>query len=108
MVLQFCFHALIHLDGYEFELFYLTSDGENVSNCGKTVETACKTLRQILSIYYNTSGIPQHGLEIITSKSSIAINKELMVSRMTCVILIRVNIHFREAQMTSGVCMPVL
>ena len=67
----------------EYELFYLTSGGEDVSNCGETVETACKTLRQILSIYYNTSGIPRHGLEIITSKSLIIINKQLMVCMTT-------------------------
>ena len=67
----------------DFQLFYLTSYGEDVSNCGKTVEAACKTLNQILSIYYNTSGIPQCGLEIITSKSLITINRQLMVRRMT-------------------------
>ena len=70
------------MDQQEFELFYLTPDGEDVSNCGETVETACKTLYQILSIYYNASGIPRHGLEIITSKPLITINKQLMVRRM--------------------------
>ena len=70
-------------DQNEFELFYLTPDGEDVSNCGETVETACKTLRQILSIYYNTSDIPPHGLEIITSKPLITINEQLMVGRMS-------------------------
>ena len=69
------------VDQQEFKLLYLTSDGEDVINCGNTVETACKTLHQILSIYYNTSGYPQQGLEIITSKSLITINKQLMVRR---------------------------
>ena len=67
------------VDQQEFELFYVTPDGEDASDCGKTVETACKTLNQILSIYYNKSGIPQQGLEIITSKSLITIDKKLMV-----------------------------
>ena len=71
------------MDQKEIELFYLTPDGEDVSSCGKTVETACKTLHQILNIYYNTSGIPQHRLEIITSKQLITINKQLMVRRMS-------------------------
>ena len=71
------------MDQKEIELFYLTSDGEDVTDCGKTVETACKTLHQILNIYYNTNGIPQHGLEIVTSKSLITTNKQLMVRRMS-------------------------
>ena len=67
------------VDQQEFELFYVISDGKDVSDCGKTVETACKTLNQILSIYYNKSSIPQQGLEIITSKSLITTDKQLMV-----------------------------
>ena len=74
------------VDQTKFQLFCLTSDGEDVSNCGRTVETACKTLHQILNIYYKTSGIPPYGLEIITSKSLITIDKQLMVSilRILC------------------------
>ena len=67
----------------DFQLFYLISDGNDVSNCGKTMETACKTLHQILNIYYNTSGIPEYGLEIITSKPLITINKQLTVRTMS-------------------------
>ena len=63
----------------EYKLFYLTPEGEDVSTCGKTVETACKTLDQILTIYYNTTDTPSVGLEIITSKSLITINKQLVV-----------------------------
>ena len=70
-------------DKLDYELFYLTSDGMDVSSCGKTVETACKTLHQILSIYYNASDVPTCGLKIITSKSLININKQLMVCRMS-------------------------
>ena len=68
------------VDQTKFQLFYLTSDGEDVSNCGRTMETACKSLHQILSIYYKTSDIPPYGLEIITPKSLITIDKQLMVS----------------------------
>ena len=57
----------------------MTPEGENVSNCGKTVETACKTLDQILTLYYNTTDAPSVGLEIITSESLISINKQLVV-----------------------------
>ena len=71
------------VDQTGFKLFFLTPDGEDTNNCGKTVETACKTLHQILGIYYNTSGIPLDGLEIITSKPLITINKQLMVHRMS-------------------------
>ena len=71
------------VDWQRFETFYLTPDGEDVSNCGKTMETACKTLEQILEIYYNTSDVPQRGLEIITSKPLITINNQLIVSRIS-------------------------
>ena len=54
-----------------------------MNNCGTTAETACKTLEQILSIYYNSSGIPLRRLEIITSKPLITINNQLVVCRLT-------------------------
>ena len=65
----------------EYQLFYLTPEGEDLSTCGKTVETACKTLNQILTIYNNNTDTPSVGLEIITSKSLITINKQLVVCR---------------------------
>ena len=67
----------------DYELFYLTPDGEDVSNCGKTEEMACKTLDQILGIYYSgSSSAPQNGLEIITSKPLITVDKKLMVGKI--------------------------
>ena len=71
------------VDWQRFEPFYLTPDGGDMSNCGEKIETACKTLEQILSIYYNRSDAPQSGLEIITSKCLITINKQLVVSRIS-------------------------
>ena len=73
------FHDDFVTDELDYQLFYLTPGGDDVNYCGKTAETACKSLEQILSIYYNKSSIPQRGLEIITSNPLININKQLMV-----------------------------
>ena len=61
----------------EYRLFYLSPNGKDVSTCGKTYETSCKTLEHVLSLYYKLTH--QVGLEIITSKALI-IDKKIMVS----------------------------
>ena len=48
--------------------------------CGKTADSACKSLNYVLSIYYNKTQSPQLGLWIITSKS-LNIDQQIMVSK---------------------------
>ena len=50
-----------------------------MSTCGRTKDTACKSLEFILNLYYKDNVSPDAGLEIITSESLI-IDQQLMVS----------------------------
>ena len=63
----------------QHDTYYLLEDGTDVSTCGRTAETACKSLEFILNLYYKDSSSPDTGLEIITSESLI-IDQQLMVS----------------------------
>ena len=66
-----------------YEVFYLSIIGSDMAACGKTESTACKTLEHVISLYYNTTGQPQKGLEIITSKS-LTVGKALKVRFFIC------------------------
>ena len=70
--------ALIVRQDVDYVTFYLSSSGIDTSICGDTINTACKTLEHVLSLYYNTS--PEVGLELITS-DSLNINQQLVVTR---------------------------
>ena len=62
-----------------YKLFYLSTNGSDISSCGKTYETACKTFEHVLSLYYDVPHQRKLGLEIITSKS-FTIDQDIMVS----------------------------
>ena len=66
--------------GEENNTFYLSNNGTDTSTCGSTIDTACKTLEHVLSLYYNTTGQPQPRLNVMTSKS-LRIDQRLMVSK---------------------------
>lgn len=72
----------IFLGKEPYNVYYLLHNGTDSFSCGRTAETACQTLEQVLTLFYNgTSQLVEHGLEIITSKSPL-INQQTMASKL--------------------------
>ena len=69
-------------------MYHISKNGRDKSMCGKTADSACKSLNYLLSIYYKK--VPKHGLSIITSKSLI-INQQIMVSQL----FLRIPTHLK-------------
>ena len=62
-----------------YDIYRISVNGTDQSMCGKTPESACKSLKYVLSIYYKKNQAPRPLLSIITSKTLI-INQRLLVS----------------------------
>ena len=63
----------------QYDLYHISDYGADKSLCGKTADSACKSLKYVLSIYYKDNQVPKPGLFIMVSKS-LTINKQLLVS----------------------------
>ncbi len=63
--------------GNESVRFFLLHNGSDTSDCGRSMDSACFSLLQVLSLYYGKP--PTKGLAIITDKS-LQINENVMVS----------------------------
>ena len=53
-------------------------DGIDNRSCGRSADTACYTLDQVLGLYYKTGHPSGLGLEIITAKS-LAFDQQIVV-----------------------------
>ena len=63
----------------DYQTFYISFNGSDVSTCGGTAENACETLAKVLSIFYSRTHYSQMGLKIITS-TSLYLNQQIVVS----------------------------
>ncbi len=66
--------------GHETDLFYISHNGSDTSDCGGSTETACFSLLHVLGLYYTSP--PIKGLEIKTDKSLIINNKTMVSLRL--------------------------
>ena len=65
----------------QYDTYYISDNGTDKSTCGKTEYSGCKSLKNVLSVYYNKTQAPLPGLSIVVSKSlTIKINQQLVVS----------------------------
>ena len=63
----------------QYDMYHISDNGNDKSMCGKTADSACNSLRYVLSVYYNNTQAPLLGLSIVVSKS-LNINQQLVVS----------------------------
>ena len=73
---------------FYYVTYYISSRGSNKITCGGTSQTACRTLKQVLGLYYSMRH--PSPLKIITSKT-LVFDHRLMV-RFTRLFLIQYNI----------------
>ena len=59
--------------------WYLSDNGHDDGNCGKSYSSACETLHWLLGLFYNTSYKSSLKLRVVAD-TSLIINKDLMVS----------------------------
>ena len=64
----------------QYDTYYISENGRDMSMCGKTADSACKSLEYVLGIYYKKNQVPKPGLSLITSKS-LTINRQLTVGK---------------------------
>ena len=62
----------------QYGMYHISDNGTDKSMCGKTVDSACNSLRYVLSVYYNKTQAPLPGLSIVSK--SLTINQQLQVS----------------------------
>ena len=79
VLLNTCFQFFASGEAQQYDTYFISDNGRDKSLCGKTADSACKSLKYVLSIYYNKNQSPQPELLIIISKS-LTINKLLVVS----------------------------
>ena len=105
-VLKFQFLPLGETQKYD--MYYISENGSDTSTCGKTAGLACKSLENVLGIYYNKPQLPQIGLLIISSKS-LTINQRLVVSYKAfndlicyiCLLIISVSARHNFFRLTT-------
>ena len=70
--------------------WYLSANGRDSFNCGRSISTACKTLDCVLERFYNGSFTTKKNLILVTN-SSLMINNSLVVGTVLHFKILKLN-----------------